>query len=127
MDRDSGGLPWVVPSLGRYHVGLVLHGLSNEDLAVLDNRCSVAEDEVHRAIDVAVTIELALGVDEEGVLVGFEAAPVEDRAVRFDPESYGLVLLWPGSVLKCHVPGPKTVSRHTCNSNLMFIISLQSN
>lgn len=42
----------------------------------------VTEDEVNGTIDVAVTVELTLGVDVEGILVAFEAAAVEDREVR---------------------------------------------
>lgn len=50
---------------------------SGEDLAALKDGCSVAEDEVYGAVDVAFAVELAERVSVECVLVAFYAAPVE--------------------------------------------------
>ncbi len=47
------------------------------NVAILNNNGGVAENEVHRAIYVAFPVELPLGMDVEGVLVPFKAAPVK--------------------------------------------------
>ena len=65
-------------SLGRDGVHLFGHVLSYVNVAILKNNNSVSEYEVHGTIDVAVAVELALGVNIESVLVAFEAASIED-------------------------------------------------
>jgi len=47
------------------------------NVAILNNNGGVAKNEVHRAIYVALRIELPLGMDVEGVLVSFKAALVK--------------------------------------------------
>lgn len=115
MDNDSGILVWVCSCLCRYRVLLVAHGFPNEDVAVLEDRYGVAEDEVYGAVDVAVAVELALGVDVESVLVPLEAATVEHRVVAAGTESHRLVLLWPRRVLEGHVPCHEPISHNRCN------------
>ena len=61
--------------------------------ALEHNRC-IAEDEVYGACDVAFTVELAVGVGVESVLVGVKRAPVEDGLVGAGPEHHRLVFLW---------------------------------
>lgn len=48
------------------------------DVAVLEDHSSIAEDEVYGACDIALTVELAVGVGIESVLEGVERAPVVD-------------------------------------------------
>ncbi len=47
------------------------------NVAILNNNGGVAENEVHRAIYVTFPVELPFGMDVEGVLVPFKAAPVK--------------------------------------------------
>jgi hypothetical protein len=47
------------------------------NVTILNNNSSIAKNEVHRAIYVAFPVELPLGMDVEGVLVPFKAAPVK--------------------------------------------------
>lgn len=82
------------------------------DNAVLEYYCGVSKDEIGRAKDVGFGVELALGVDAEGVLVSFEAAPVEDRAVRPRYEGNGLAALRARRVAEGDAPGHESVPGH---------------
>lgn len=81
VDREARVLVWVGLALRRDGVVLAPQRLARLDAAVLEYRGGVAEDEVDGARDGAVAVELAVGVGVEGVLVGVEAAAVEDGAV----------------------------------------------
>lgn len=76
MDRNARVLVRVGPTLGSDSVCLVWR-VTGVNVAVLENDSCVAENEVHSAVDVAFPVELSLGVDVEGILVPFEATPVE--------------------------------------------------
>jgi len=60
-----------------YGVLLFLHWPSCINVAGLEDHSSVAKDEIHCAIDVAISVELSLGVHIESVLVPFKATPIE--------------------------------------------------
>lgn len=79
MYGDAGVLVRIGPALGRDGDLLLVHGAAGVDHAVLEDGGSVAEDEVHGAVDVALFVELPLRVDVEGVLVAFETAAEEHR------------------------------------------------
>ena len=81
MNRYAGVRSLVSPALGCHGVLLAGHRLPDVYVAVLEDHGGVAEDEVDGAIDVAVAVELLLGVDVECVLVALEAALVVDREV----------------------------------------------
>jgi hypothetical protein len=55
---------------------LSTHGLSWYKLAVLEHHSSIAEDEVHCASNIAISVELPEAVGIEGVLIGINAASV---------------------------------------------------
>ena len=78
MYGDAGVLVGVGASLGGDGVLLAGERPTQVYVAALNDGDGVPEDEVDGAIDVAVAVELALGVDVEGVLVSLEAAAVED-------------------------------------------------
>lgn len=104
-------------------VFLIGQSLPQVDIAVLDDGDSVAEDEVDGAIDVAVTVELAVGVDVEGVLVASEAAIVENRVVRSGKECHCLVIRGPSRVLECYALGDEAVATDTYVVDLRFSLS----
>lgn len=114
VDGGAGGLVGGAPSLRRDHVGLVPQGPPHVDVAVLKDGGGVAEDEVHGAVDVAVAVELPLGVREEGVLVASEAATVEDGEIRRRAQRHRLVLPRPGGVFECYVSGPEPIAGDAC-------------
>lgn len=89
--------------MGCDHVDLALQWPPHIYNAILENHRGVAENEVHGAVDVALSVELALGVDHQGVLVALEGAPIEDREVRGGAESNRLALLRAGRVAECNV------------------------
>lgn len=60
MDRDPGVLVWVSSALSRDHALLAWDRFSCIDHAVLENYCGVAEDEIDRAVNVALSVELSL-------------------------------------------------------------------
>jgi hypothetical protein len=60
------------------------------DLVVVEDGGGVAEDEVDAAGDEAVEVVLAAEVGKQRVLVGDEAAVLEDGAVGSDGRRYGL-------------------------------------
>ena len=63
MDDNACVLIWVGSCLSSDRVLLVAHGFPHVDVAVLKHCDGVTEDEVYGAVDVAVTVELALSVD----------------------------------------------------------------
>lgn len=67
-------------------------GLSDDELAVLEDSEGVAEDEVDGAGDGAVAVELALGLDVESVLEAVHCAVVEHCLVCCYSECHCLVL-----------------------------------
>ncbi|PON63470.1 LOW QUALITY PROTEIN: hypothetical protein PanWU01x14_131340 [Parasponia andersonii] len=77
LDRSACVLVRVGSALSSYGVELAGERQPRIDVAVLDNNSSVAEYEVHGAVNVAFSVELSLGMSIQGVLVGFEAAAVE--------------------------------------------------
>lgn len=114
VDDNARVLVGVGPALRRDGGLLAANWLQDADVAVLEHRSGVAEDEVLGAGDVTIAVELALRVDVEGVLVAFEAAPVEHRVVRAGPERHGLVVLRSGRVLERHVPSNEAITRNRC-------------
>ena len=110
MDRNPGVLVRVGAALGGNRVLLLAHRPPRVDHAVLEDYGGVAEDEVDGAVDVALFVELTLGVDVEGVLVALEAAAVEDGEVGAGPEGHGLVVLGTGRVAECDALGDESLA-----------------
>lgn len=81
MDRNASVLIRVFLSLSCDGDKLVGQGLSRLDVAALVDDCRISKDEVDGAGDVALTVELTVGVRIKGVLEGTERAPVEYREV----------------------------------------------
>ena len=119
---NSRGLVRVCSSLRCYCVFLLGEGFSGVDHAVLEHRCGVAEDEVDGAVDVALFVELALGVGVESVLVALEAAAVEDGEVGAGAQRHRLVVLWAGGVAECDAAGDESVSLRRCKMMGVWIL-----
>ena len=117
MDGEARVLDRLLTALGCDGVLLAREALSGHDLAVLEHHGPVSEDEVHGACDVALAVELALGVGVEGVLVAVDGAAVEDREVGVRTEGHGLVLLGAGRVLEGYVPCDEPLPFHGCTNN----------
>lgn len=113
MDRDPSVLVRVGSALGRYGDLLLVHGATGVDHAVLEDDGCVAKNEVNCAVDVTFFVELALGVDVEGVLVPLEGAPVEDGEVGARAKGYCLVVLRARGVAKCYAAGDESLSGHS--------------
>ncbi|GER24719.1 plant invertase/pectin methylesterase inhibitor, partial [Striga asiatica] len=92
LDRDARVLVGVGSALGSNCVELPGHWEARPEAAALKNDGRVAEDEVDRAVDMAVAVELSEGVDVQCVLVSLEAAIVEDREIGPVSEGNCLVL-----------------------------------
>ncbi|RHN43754.1 hypothetical protein MtrunA17_Chr8g0391301 [Medicago truncatula] len=63
MYYNSSVFIWICSSLCCYGVLLVAHWFSDKDVAVLKDSNGVTEDEIDCSIDVAVTVELTVGVN----------------------------------------------------------------
>lgn len=98
MEDDSGALASVRPPVGRDGVLLAVERLPDDDHGVLDDGGGVAEDEVDSAADDAASVELAVGLGVEGVLVAFHPAVKEDGAVGLHPQCHCLALDCTGGV-----------------------------
>lgn len=125
MDDDARVFIRVFSSLGSDRVLLIDHRFSYINVAVLEDCHGVAEYEVHRAIYVAIAIELSLRVDIEGVLIPLEAALVENGEVGARTEGYGLVFMGSGRVLECHASCYEPFTGNACthtyiNMHLFF-------
>lgn len=64
MNRNSGGLRRIIAALGGYHVRLVAHRASDEDIAVLEHGGGISKDEINCAVDLAIAVELPEGMEE---------------------------------------------------------------
>jgi len=81
LNRGAGVLVRVLLALGRDGVELFWHRLSRLDVALLEDHGCIAKDEINGACDGAFTVELAVGVCVQGVLVPIEEATVEDGPI----------------------------------------------
>ncbi|CAA7398418.1 unnamed protein product [Spirodela intermedia] len=126
LNGGPGVLIRVRPALGGDHVFLARQRQSGVEVAGLENHGSVAEDEVHRAVDVALAVELAEGVGVEGILVPLKAAPVERRLVRPVTDRHRLMLGRPRRVPEGDVYGHEPLAKHRCQDFRMFYIAHKS-
>lgn len=108
--------------MGGENVALVRVGSAGVEVAVLEDDGGVAEDEIDGAVDVAFAVELAEGVDVEGVLVGDEAAAVESREVGAAAESHGLVFAGSRVVLEGDAFCYESVSHYSCKYKIYLSI-----
>lgn len=113
MDGDSGVLIRVGFALGCDGVLLAGEGLSGEDVAVLEDDGGVAEYEVHCPVDVALAVELAVGVGVERVLKRVHLTAEEDGEVRRRHQRHRLMLSRAGGVSESHVPCNESFSKHS--------------
>lgn len=93
LEDDSTSATLVLATLGSHHATLVLHGLSDDQCAILENSIGISEDEVDGAGDDTVTVKLTIVVAVEGVLVPIHVNVVEDGLITGGTDSYGLVLM----------------------------------
>lgn len=121
LDDDGGGLATLLAALGGDDALLVVHRTADDEAAVLEDCGGVAEDEVDGAGDVAVAVELALGVGVKGVLVAVHGAPVEDHLVGVHSQRHRLVLVRSGGVLEADIPRSEMISQHHCFYFLFFV------
>jgi hypothetical protein len=118
LEGDAGVLVPVVPALSRDGVPLARDGLPGLDAAVLEDHGGVAEDEVHRAGDVVLGVELPVRLRVERVLVRLDIALVQHRAVAGDHERHRLALPWPGAVDDAQALADEARAQHNCNTKL---------
>lgn len=114
LEDDCGRLAPVGPSLGGDHAGLLVPGLSDDHLAVLEHSGCVTEDEVDGSRDGAVAVELPMGLGVESVLVTVDLAVVEDGQVGLNTQCHGLVSSGSSCVLESNVLSNEVVSDHSC-------------
>lgn len=77
MDNNTRVLVLVGSSLGGDCVGLATW-TTCENVAVLKNGSCVSEDKIDSSVNVAITVELAVGVNVECVLVTLKATLIEN-------------------------------------------------
>lgn len=114
LEDQRRRLPHVHPALRRHDVLLVFQWLPEEEGAALEDCSTVAEDEVDGAGDEAVSVELAVGVCVERVLVPFYVAIKEDHFIGARTQRHRLVLLRAGRVFEADVSGYEVIPMHGC-------------
>ena len=114
MNRDARVLVRVFSILGRDGDFLGSHGLSGVYVTGLEDYSCISKYEVHCSVYITFTIELAVGVYIQRVLVTSYFAPVDHSVVRADAESHSLVLAGSRIILKRHVPGNESAARSRC-------------
>lgn len=90
-------------ALGGHCVLLGIKPLLGQDQAPLEDYDAISEDEIDRASDGALSVELAVAVRVERVLVASEGAAEECGVVGVRPESNRLVFLRPCCVIEGHI------------------------
>lgn len=81
LDDGDAGEVLLGAALRRHHAGLVRVGLAHDEVALLEDRDGVAEDEVNGAADLALAVQLAVDLRVQGVLVAVHVDVVEDAQV----------------------------------------------
>ena len=71
MDGNSSVLKRMCTSLRGYYIGLTLERAAWEDETVLEDCGRVSKYEIYGSVNVAVAVKLALGMDQQCVLVSF--------------------------------------------------------
>ena len=83
LENQACGLSRVRSSMGCHSICFAFLGIewpgADQDEAVVEDWSGVAEDEVHVALDAAWLVELAKGVNVEGVLIAYEFAVFDYR------------------------------------------------
>jgi hypothetical protein len=106
---------FMLASVRRHRVLLVVHGPPRDDEAVLEHGRRVAEDEVDGPRDDAVAEELPPRVHVQRVLERVEPAVEEGRLVALHPERHRLVPLRAGRVVESHVLADEPRSLNSCD------------
>lgn len=117
LEDEGTGAIGFGPSSCCDHALLGVEGLSHDELAILEDSEGIAEDEVDGSADGAVAVELALGLDVEGVLEGVHLAVEEHRLVCCYSECHRLVLVRPRRVLEPYVLCHEVCTVHPCAHN----------
>jgi len=99
---------------------LVTHGLSGNQVALLEDDGGVSKNEVNGAGDERVSVELPVGVCVECVLEGIYATTVYDGFVGAYAQSHCLLLLWACSVLEPYVLTYKSIPHSSCKPILLL-------
>lgn len=81
MDCNRRVLKRVIAALCGDHVCLAFQWPPDVNQTVLEDDRRITEDEIYGSVDVTFSVELALRVDHEGVLVSLDGASVEDREI----------------------------------------------
>lgn len=116
VNREAGVLSGVGPAVCENDVVGVAAWAAEHQIAALENGDCVSEDEIDGAVDVALPVELAVGVGEEGVLVSRNAATVEDGTIRSDVQSHGLSAFRTCVVVEPHVSSDEPITGDCCNA-----------
>lgn len=90
----------------------------------MEDGCGVPEYEVDGAGDGAGFEELAVAVDVEGVLVGFEGAAPEGCFVALDFEGHCLVVDCAGCVADCEISAQEIRCEYSCQYKRPGLIRL---
>ena len=95
---------------------LSLNRQAREDVAVLKHGRRVAENEVHRARDFALAVELPPELGVERVLVAAEGAAEHHGLIRIGQERHRLPQLLPraGRVLDAEITGYEAPAENSC-------------
>jgi hypothetical protein len=104
------------------HAALLgLQWLSDQECAVLEDGCGIAEEKVDCTGDGAVAVELALGVDVKRVLVPVHRAVVEGGKVGLDLQCHRLMFLGAGRVLKPNILSNEVIAVNSCISSIISL------
>jgi len=96
------------------NVLLIRVGFPHNDPRVLDQGGAVPENEIHRAGDFAVAVELTMRVGVQRVLVPVHGAVEEGRPITLHAQRHCLVFHRAGSVLKRHRLCNETFCNRRC-------------
>uniref|UniRef100_A0A7N0V4M2 Uncharacterized protein n=1 Tax=Kalanchoe fedtschenkoi TaxID=63787 RepID=A0A7N0V4M2_KALFE len=81
LDYNACGLMLVYSSLGCHHGLLVIHRFPDDNLTVLDDCCCITKYEISCTRYDSFTIELAMRLCIQGILVSIHSAIAKSRQV----------------------------------------------
>jgi hypothetical protein len=100
----------VNPTLGRNEILLVFQWFTDSNKAVLEDGCCISKDEINSAGNDTASVELAVCLCIQGILVSLKTTVQEYCTISLDSDSHSLMFLWTCCVSESHSFAQKSIS-----------------
>jgi hypothetical protein len=98
------------PTLGCNNILLVFQWFPDSNKAVLEDSSCIPKDEINSAGNDTASVELAVSLCIQGILVSFKTTVEEYCTISLDSDGHGLMFLWTCCVSESHSFAQKSFS-----------------